>query len=245
MDDLLKSIKAHLHDKATSPLFGTFAVTWIVWNYKFIMVLFSSFPVDKKFEYISTHLYPFVNSYLSRGVLFPLLTTIFFIFVYPYPAKWVYSFVRNQQRQLLEIKAKIEDETPLTVEDSRNIRRELTRLVLEHEKELEAKNSEILKLKTLIENFQNDEPPIEEISSKSPQLNGEQLRMLVYISENEKISLFDLVHALGLQEERVRAQFNFGELEKKELIYRPSSQEPNGYSITHTGREVLVDANLV
>ena len=134
MENILQSIKAHLYDRTTSPLSGAFLISWGIWNYKFIVVLFSSLSVDEKFEYISSVLYVTWLDYSLTGVVFPLITTVFLLFVYPYPSKLVYEFWRNRQKELKEIKQKIEDETPLTIEETREVRRLSLQLEIEYEK---------------------------------------------------------------------------------------------------------------
>lgn len=251
MEDLIKSIKAHLYDKATSPLFGTFAISWLIWNYKFVLVLFSSLPVDERIDYISTFLYPCLSSYFLQGALYPLFTAVVFIFIYPYPAKFVYSFTRKQQKELRKIKQEIEDETPLTIEESRKIRRDMTNLELEFERELERRDSEIQRLKDIIDEHKNvltETHDAKETSKmvfldKSYNLDSEQLALLKLVSqgdrplEKELISLSDI--------DKVKTEYNLGELLRMELINDFYLDQGKAYKITHEGRTVLVKEGLV
>ncbi len=150
MEDMIKSMKAHLYDKAISPLFGTLFISWLFWNYKFILVFFSSLPVIEKIDYISSVLYPEISSNLLQGALYPALTAIFFIYAYPYPAKKVYKYTRNKQKELREVKQIIENETPLTLEESRKIRRGIIYAEREYENELKRKDEENKKLNTSV-----------------------------------------------------------------------------------------------
>ena len=150
MNDFLKSIKSHLYDKATSPLFGVFVLSWSAWNYKFLLVFFSSMLVDEKIDYIETFLYPGMSSCLLQGILYPLITTIIFIFLYPYPAKFVYRFTRNRQKELRKIKQEIENGILLTVEESRQLRREVLKIEIEHQSDMAKRDSEIERLKDLV-----------------------------------------------------------------------------------------------
>lgn len=239
MEDLIKSIKAHLYDKATSPLFGTFAVSWGIWNYKFVLVLFSSMSVDKKIDYISTLLFPHLHSYLLQGALYPLLTAVFFIFAYPFPAKFVYSFTRKQQKELREIKQKIEDETPLTIEESRKIRREIVNLELEFERELERKDSEIQKLKDIVDNYNN-----KSISKADDNdISSEQLALLKLVSENGE-QLEEMLISLS-DTDRVKTEYNLGELLRMKLINDLHLTDGMAYKILHEGRTLLVRKGLV
>lgn len=146
-DELTKSVKASLYERAISPLFGTFVISWAVWNYKFIFVLISSMPVDEKLDYIDTFIYFDIWSCILIGFIYPLITALLFIFIYPYPALYVYKYWQEKQKKLKEAKQSIEDETPLTIEESRNIRRELFQLESEYDKELARKDAEIERLK--------------------------------------------------------------------------------------------------
>ena len=157
MEEFVKSLKAHLYERTTSPLFGTFVVSWVVWNYKFVMIVFSSMNVLAKFDFIENQLYPDWLSIAIFGIGLPLATSAIFIFGYPYPARFVYSFVRRRKKELLEERQKIEDETPLTREESRKIRRDIARLQLEFEKELEREQAENTRLRQLITEYEGRE----------------------------------------------------------------------------------------
>lgn len=99
-------------------------------------MLFSGKSIEDKFSYIDTVLYSDPLWRWMPLAIYPALTAMFFLFVYPYPAKWVYEFWRNRQKDLKEIRQKIEDETPLTIEESRIIRRQMVRLRAEYEQEI-------------------------------------------------------------------------------------------------------------
>ncbi|MFK5912933.1 MAG: hypothetical protein QM484_01045 [Woeseiaceae bacterium] len=256
MEDLIKSIKAHLYDRATSPLFGTFAVSWVIWNYKFIIIIFSSMEAHEKFDYIATFLYPSINSCLSTGLAYPALTTLTFIFLYPYPAKFVYSFTRKKQKELKEIKQKIEDETPLTHEESKKIRRDMAALELEYEKELERRSSETQRLKDLVEELKNemrddsstridDSSEISKMEFIEPSINvnEEQLELLDLVSNNDYPSEKDIVK--WSKTTKVKTEYNLGELVNNELLSDHYSSKGKSYSITHKGRTLLVKAGKV
>lgn len=131
-EEIIKSIKASLYDRATSPLFGTFAVSWIIWNYRFIFVLFSPMSIIDKFSYIDETLYAASWTQWRYFLVYPLVTTALFIFVYPFPAQFVYEYWRKRQKELIEIRRKIEDETLLTVGESRKLRQRTIELEEEY-----------------------------------------------------------------------------------------------------------------
>lgn len=158
-DDLIKTVKAQLYDRVTSPLFSCFFISWIGWNYKFIFVLFSGMKVDEKFKYIGLYIYPDNYEIALHGLLYPLLTTLFVIYLYPYPARYTYAFYRKRQVELKEIQQKIDDDTPLTKEEAKKIRKDAFTMNIEFEKEIEKLREENISLRSLLkENNLQREP---------------------------------------------------------------------------------------
>lgn len=133
IDDIIKSIRASLYDRTSSPLFGAFFTSWLVWNHRMIFVLFAAMPVSDKFRYIDEELYVgvwYTLGFLAAG---PLLTALAFLFLYPYPAKLVYEFWREKQKELKAIRQRIEDETPLTQEESKRLRHQMIQLQAQYD----------------------------------------------------------------------------------------------------------------
>ncbi len=124
LGEVSKSFKAVIYDRLSSPLFPTFTISWCLWNYKLFFVLFSSKEVETKFSYIDNVLYG-VGFWAHLGDMFayPLLTSLLFLLVYPHPARWIFEYWRYQQKKLKEIRIKIENETPVTVEEVDRIKR--------------------------------------------------------------------------------------------------------------------------
>jgi hypothetical protein len=116
IDELSKTIRAQLHERVSSPLLATFSIAWLVWNYKFILILFASVPLGEKFQIIDAVAFPSGISILLNGFVYPLATALALIFLYPIPARYVYEYAKKRQRELKEIQQKIDDETPLTKE---------------------------------------------------------------------------------------------------------------------------------
>jgi len=256
MEDLIKSIKAHLYERTTSPLFGTFSISWAIWNYKFLVVLASSMDANEKFNYISTFLYPNVSTCMLEGIAFPLLTTLAFIFIYPYPAKFVYEFTKNRQKELKRIKQEIEDETPLTIEESRKVRREMAMLEIEFGNEIIRKDSEIQRLKELVNEIKQqnhvdsqtettEEKPSPEPLQDKPleNIDSEKLDLLLLISMYDNPYEKDIVGRSKTS--KVKTEFNLGELENMNLVKSHSSLQGKYYSITHKGRTLLIKEGRV
>jgi len=162
MQDMINAFKAHLYERASNPFLGTFAFYWLIFNYKLVIVLIDSeLKAGEKFELIKT-LYPqevynvwigfdlYYYTLLGNGLLLPLIITLLYIFIAPYPIRFIYEFWKNKQKELLEIKQKIDDDTPLTKEQSKKIRQEILNLEIEYENSFKRKDEEIYQLKEML-----------------------------------------------------------------------------------------------
>jgi hypothetical protein len=155
-DDVIKTVKSQLYDRATSPLSGAFILSWCVWNWRLISLLISDTTVTQKFDYVDTVLFPTFYTSLLHGFLFPLATALALIFLYPWPARFVFKFWRNQQKIQKSIQQKIEDDEPLTNEESRKIKSRAIQSELLYEVEREQREVRIKELETLVKSLQGD-----------------------------------------------------------------------------------------
>lgn len=145
--DLWASLVAYANERSTNPLTSAFFLTWAAWNYKFFVLLFSDLdPVDK-FNEIEA-LYPKPESLYGNALLFPLLTTLFYVFAYPYITRKVVSFYRRQQVVIANELKKVENERVRTVE-------EVNALVRRYEGRLTAAEQEALAAENEINGLRN------------------------------------------------------------------------------------------
>ncbi len=258
-DELNNSIKANLYERATSPLFGTFVISWVLWNYKAIFVLMSSMPIIEKFDYIETFLYSNIWSCISITFVYPLASALLFIFIYPYPALFVYKFWHEKQKKQKEAKQLIEDETPLTIEESRNIRRELFRLETEYDKEVEKKENEINRMKNIIDELNekiklltensNDisKIRISEIDSKNiSTANEDEIKILHMISDGGGLMTdTDIIN--NLKNDKVNTKYVLENLDKRNLIKRSFKSSKGGSvsELTTLSKKLMVDMDFV
>lgn len=255
VSDIVKTVKSQLYDRASSPLFVAFIISWSLWNYRFLLTLASSLQIQEKFAFIELNIFPNATSRALQGGIYPLITTLLIIFVYPYPAKFVYEFWRKRQKDLLLIQQKIVDETPLTIEESRLIRKEALSLELEHQKEIERLDNQIKHLRELLENSSaNPDDSFDEEVDKNLDNeieiigpNEEQMKILTNIANNndEAMQENDIIQNSGTN--RTRTKFNLGVLEKSDLLKKNYStrEESYFYVLTQQGRTFLVDKDLI
>jgi hypothetical protein len=143
-DYIRKSIYLITHERLTSPISGSFILSWIVWNWKAIYYLFfeTSIPVYSKFVFIN-------NSYIDvdYNLIYPLLSTIFFVGVYPLiTTGGLYAWLQYKKWQT-SIKNKIEGQELLTTEQSRAIRLEIAKQANYFDELMKSKDEEASRLK--------------------------------------------------------------------------------------------------
>ena len=254
MNELINSIKAQMYDRTTSPLSGSFILSWTLWNYKMIFVLFSSLGVVEKFDYISGFLYASWKDFLIIGLLYPLLTTFFFIFVYPYPARFAYEFWRNRQKELKEIRQKIEDETPLTMEESREIRHAVMQLEADYARELERKENEIRRLR---EEIDIKSTLIPENSSGAEEHSSDENKSIIDI-QNDHLDILQIIAKFGGNKvpkkniltksthNTVKSEYYLGQLHKDGYVssFYSRANKDFLYSLTQRGRKLLIENKL-
>ncbi len=242
-EQIFGSVRSQIDERLSNPLAGSFLISWCIWNYKFFAILFSAENITKTFDLIDKIAFPDTQSLFLNGLLYPAITSAAYIFIYPYPAKFVYAFSRNRQREITEIKRRIEEETPLTIEESRRIRSELAQIESEHSEQIDKKDREIERLKSQLSN-----PSLETITTDikhSPQaakhLEESQINILRLVEKYdgkapERRILSDS------SDSQTKTEFDLGELVNKELLERNyrASAEDHVYTFTHAGRKFLL-----
>jgi hypothetical protein len=243
-DDIAKSVKAQLYERVGSPLFSSFLFSWAAWNYKFILIVVSSMPTIDKIAYIDDHLFPTLRDFAFRGGLFPLLTALGLIFLYPIPAKYVYQHWRKRQKELKEIQQKIDDETPLTKEEARQIRRDALAVSLEYDRGLQSKEAEITRLKEIIGEMQKLNPVKTDhdanmVASGSNGLDENQLKMLEKIARSTPLKS----DFLNNESDRILDEYNLGELINGAYVSQNMDHEAEEYRlfVTHAGRKAIIN----
>lgn len=248
--DGFREFRQHLAERLYSPLLGSFLISWSVWNYKFFLIIFSKEPVEESFALIAQHVFSSPSDYWLNGFLYPLLTTCVYIFAYPYPAKWVFSFSRSRQREILEVQRKIENETPLTLEESVFIRARIQTIRKEFSEQIREKDSEIETLKAQLGALRSSVPVVDAAGLGAPDspsvvqnsvledLAAELLEMLEKggaRSESSILSIYD-------EEDKTRVRFVLTQLRESNLIEPKFNQSGDllGLQVTHLGRKRIL-----
>lgn len=152
MNDLLDSIRAQIYARLSSPLFGAFIISWIGWNHTYLFILFSDLPVHERFDLAERLLYPDLKAVILRGLCWPLVSSVGFILVYPFPSRWLFQYWHRREVETKKLRDEIEGQTLLTREESR-------KLILDSLKIRQEFEETIQKLKQELDIARSQQPP--------------------------------------------------------------------------------------
>ncbi len=264
-NDLTKDIKAQLYERARSPLTGAFIISWIAWNFRPIAIFFSNLTLDEKLVRWDAFYSGAYVPYLY-GLIFPLATSALFILLYPFPAKWAYHYWHWQHIKIKKIQQQIEDETPLTQDEAKELRKtsiqELSRMQQElrlsssANTELTNRNRELLEelalSKSKIDKLEQDLAESKNILPLSEgmqhltgspivpdiplELSSIELKMLHALGEYENKGV-NLVNNSKLLREVIPEDIISGKIGLKELQNKNLVSSAGGNTaLTHEGR---------
>lgn len=268
MESVKKSILDTLNERISSPLIGGFIISWIFWNYKTILIILSTKSVEDKFLYIDHIIYNNLQSFVLHGMLYPLITSLLFIFIFPYPEKLIYKYWHINKRKLKEVKQEIDSEIRLSKQESRDLLESIIKKESEYYENLEKKEKEIKNLKDIILRNdgipKNDDIPkvnsSKEMISKNiikPKKNTEIKESATNLSEDEKNILLTIIENNGqfskneiiktMPFSNIKSEYIFDNFYKKEFItYGLNSRRGfNTLFLTDKGKEYAVKEEIV
>lgn len=244
LEEILASAKQTLLERITSPLLGSFFLAWCAWNWRFLVVLFSDTDVSLTFALVDNQIYPDLVTFLTHTVFLPTLSAAVYIFIYPYPARFVYAFTLRRQRETNQIKQQIADETPLTLQESRRLRAEY----VEHERKntgmVQRLNDEIARLNAALDASARPEPKVDLAAPivSAPRLEPSQIFLLQVLAKLGSPALESELRKRS-PEPKIRTDFDIGELERRKLLKREFDGRHREYKLefTHEGRRLLLE----
>jgi len=187
--DLRKSINSILYQRVTSPLFGTFSISWLVWNWKIIYTTFfiSEEKIDKnKIDYI-------IENFSDSAFLiwYPLLSTLILLTLIPFVSNGAYWLSLKFEKWRIDNKNEIEKKQLLTLEQSIQLREQIIESEKRFDTLLQDKNDEIRQLKELVDQSNNTDKPVKndfiKIDSDEDKTEKEVINIFNKIKANEKL----------------------------------------------------------
>jgi len=215
LDSLTQSFKAHMYERTSSPLFGAFLMSWLVWNYPVVLTVFGEMGTKEKIDYIQNTLYAHTSIAgvsvtefefgVYYGLIFPFLSAITFIFVYPAPAKFFYSFWKERQIELQNRRLELEKKVLVTVEQHQKLKSDYFELKASLESTIRERDEEIESLQNSLAESKVPNLPEETTSSALKQESGtefvERIKTLDSLAENSDNNFDEsqqvILHALA------------------------------------------------
>ncbi|RXK01725.1 hypothetical protein CRV02_07535 [Arcobacter sp. CECT 8989] len=167
MKDIVNSFKAHMYERTSSPLLGAFIFYWIIFNYKFLIVLFSDLKPIEKFNEISSNVYPSWIEQYGCGLALPIIATLLYILYFPKISNKIHEKWIEHQNEL----KKISNKRVLTYEEYGDLQRRFTELELSFDETFSKKDNEIINLKKSIDKK-------EELNNQTKDLHIKQIEEL-------------------------------------------------------------------
>lgn len=159
--EIKKSVSSIFVERVSSPFYGSFIFSWVVWNWKIVyLTIFISQENIKplnKIEYILLH---YNNLYYL--LLWPFLSAIFLVTVVPLLSNWlfkVYLFYEKQRRTWLE---QSDSTRRLTIERSAQIQNDMLELEMKHQKQVELKDNDLKVSREQIEKLSGEKLKLQE-----------------------------------------------------------------------------------
>lgn len=148
MQDIINSFKAHLYERTSSPLLGAFLFYWIIFNYKLLIIIFSSLEPIQKFNEITSSVYPTWLEQWGNGLIFPAVTTLIYILYFPKISNKIHKKWIEHQNELKSIS----NGTVYTKKEFGDLQRKFTALELSFDDIFKKKDDEINNLKIQLDN---------------------------------------------------------------------------------------------
>lgn len=180
ISEAMTSIKAQLYDRVSSPLFGSFALSWILWNYKFLIITFADDSLWSRLGDLS-NLYPSPLDYALHFIIYPAISAALYIFIYPYPAFHAYKMWGEYENKMQGEKERRSKNQLLTREQSFKILTKIAQLESEYEKmiadrdeKIEALTDTVSELQNNLNNYKSTTKPEESEESESREKETER-----------------------------------------------------------------------
>lgn len=252
MKDLIKDFATPFKDafvsRLASPLTMGFLISWIVYNYKLILILWSDNRVSTIFDLISKHVFrdPFASIW---SFVVPMLCSLAYLFIYDPIASWIHVMKLERDTKLENKKKEASGKKVLSAEEyeeillaNKRMEDDFSILLAEANKKAGDALLELETMKRLLKSANEKIEHLQRPTFDSKVLEDEHLailgKMLSGKVASDYIKLSMPSHSAVI-EQRVR------ELIQHNLVSR--TVEPDGsvyYGLSQLGRNVLARDGL-
>ncbi|NOH27870.1 hypothetical protein [Vibrio mediterranei] len=250
--ELWTSIKAYLYDRTSSPLLGAIVAGLLVWNFKIVMLVFSSTSYAVKVWEID-HFYSqtfFIAEALGREswvwsnyvfcvYVMPLATAIFYIYVFPFFSHKVFEHSYDKQIKLNNKRKKMQATTILTEEEKDEILNEVEKAKLKSRKDVLDARNEIADLESQRDTLIADKSDLEDtkikLSSEKETLTQENKSL------RERLEFFQSMYEndeSAQAERETKTKDAISRLREQVKSDKPNADDLFDGSVSETGKNV-------
>lgn len=241
IDDLKKSFDQIIYERTASPFYGSFIVSWSLWNWKIIYLTFfvSQDKIDlNKIDYIVTNF-----SKIENVFVFPLISSILIITVVPFITNGAYWLSLKFNKWRVDQKNIVDKKQLLSIEQSIELREQISKQEERFIKLIEDKNLEIKQLNIELQTYR-EEPKITDsnpiVENPITNLNDELSNFANRVKNNDyELKQYELIidciqnNYPPFEREGISAKF-ITLLESYDIIQR---QNHGLYSVTTNGKK--------
>ncbi|MFG6413786.1 hypothetical protein ACG02S_07720 [Roseateles sp. DC23W] len=108
VDEIVDGIKEGVKKRLETPFLASFAISFVLTNYKLFLVIFGSGDYEKKIQYIDTILYP-SGKLIPMGI-FPFLAASIYTLAWPFAEANLAAFTvwnENRKRRLIQAQERV------------------------------------------------------------------------------------------------------------------------------------------
>jgi uncharacterized coiled-coil protein SlyX len=157
LKETINSLKGVLYERISSPLWGTYIISFSIWNWSALLIIFSETkPMTEKVDLIKTT-YVYTEGLFNYSiVLFPLLISIFLLLTIPAlkTLHFIYTEYVNTKGKIQ--RDKFESNTRLSIEQSNDLRRRIFNIQTSSQEITSFQDQEINALKETISNLRSE-----------------------------------------------------------------------------------------
>lgn len=196
--DLYKSVADTAKERTTTPLTGALVISWLLWNWRIVLVLLSTKPVEWKITYIDFLVYGGGSASIYYYFIGPLLTALFLLLLYPLPSIAIYRVWAAYQRKFIEIEQKLRAERLVTREELASWQRQAAQDYTDSENRLKRRDTQIEsqqgELTAFATQVQQYELRIDQLQKQVSELAPSALKMSnleQYVLDNKFVLVFN------------------------------------------------------
>ena len=149
--EVTNSIKAVFYERISSPIYGTYIFSWLLYNWQLtVPLILGEDDFDKRFNSFQSNL--FVEESFAWGTIaYPIVFTAIILILQPLAYRFLFIYSTWNKTEGLKKRDEFESETRLSIDQSNQIRQSVRNINDFHQKTIQSKDEEITTLKEGIE----------------------------------------------------------------------------------------------